>query len=504
MRFSPSLKKRTLFHFAGVLIVALWLTMIGSLVNRIHYGDQAKGQNHSHGKIPIKSPQREWKEIFFKDRKVGYAVNLIKPFKSGYFIQEEIFLRLNLLGMGNSVYTLTQSQVDENFLLNSFYFSMTSGVVRFQVFGDMDGDDLVLQTGSGKGLRKQRIPLENRPMIGAGMAHYFKSRALGLGETFRLPFFDPSTMAHRDVLIRVAAKEPVKIHNRIYDAYRLEADIFGKILTFWIHENGDTLKEEGFMGLTTIKSSPSRAPFDLEDGEGLDLYDVTAIKLDRPLHETKRMTYLKLKAEGADPSSLNPVLWHDGRQKIDGSIIEIHLEKQPLNASNQLPFDGRGDELKPFLKAEFNIESDNEEVIKLAETIVGETKNPISSARKCLHWVYKNLEKRPVVSVPSALEVLRTRQGDCNEHATLLTALLRAAGVPARITIGLVYSRQKFYYHAWTEAHIGSWVSLDATLNQMPADVTHIKLLEGNLDEQVKIAKMIGNLKLEILDYRYD
>ena len=118
-----------------------------------------------------------------------------------------------------------------------------------------------------------------------------------------------------------------------------------------------------------------------------------------------------------------------------------------------------------------------------------------------MDWVYENIEKKPVVSVPSALEVLRTRVGDCNEHATLLTALLRAAGIPARLSIGLVYTREKFFYHAWTEAYLGRWVSMDATTNQMPADVTHIKLIEGNLDKQVEIAGLIGQLKLKILDY---
>ena len=43
---------------------------------------------------------------------------------------------------------------------------------------------------------------------------------------------------------------------------------------------------------------------------------------------------------------------------------------------------------------------------------------------------------------------------------------------------------------------------MDATQNQMPADVTHIKLVEGNLDKQVEIAGLIGNLQLKVLDYK--
>ena len=121
-----------------------------------------------------------------------------------------------------------------------------------------------------------------------------------------------------------------------------------------------------------------------------------------------------------------------------------------------------------------------------------------------MNWVFRNMEKRPVLAVPSAREALRTRVGDCNEHATLLTALLRASGIPARLSIGLVYTREKFYYHAWTEAYLGEWISMDATLNQMPADASHIKLIEGNLDKQVEIAGLFGELKFKVIDYRHD
>jgi hypothetical protein len=42
---------------------------------------------------------------------------------------------------------------------------------------------------------------------------------------------------------------------------------------------------------------------------------------------------------------------------------------------------------------------------------------------------------------------------------------------------------------------------MDATLNQMPADVTHLKLVEGGLDKQAEIIGLIGKLELEILKY---
>ena len=118
-------------------------------------------------------------------------------------------------------------------------------------------------------------------------------------------------------------------------------------------------------------------------------------------------------------------------------------------------------------------------------------------------WVHKNLEKRPVLSVPNALETLENRVGDCNEHAVLLAAFARAAGIPAEVEAGVVYLRGRFFYHAWNVLYLrdrGGWVTADAVLGQMPADVTHIRFVRGGADRQLDLVGLIGRLKLEILE----
>ena len=97
------------------------------------------------------------------------------------------------------------------------------------------------------------------------------------------------------------------------------------------------------------------------------------------------------------------------------------------------------------------------------------------------------------------MEVLQQREGDCNEHATLLLALLRAAGIPARMALGVTLLRDRFFYHAWVEAYLGTkWISLDPTFNQVPADATHLKLAEGLEEGMASLFPIIGNLKIEI------
>ena len=116
------------------------------------------------------------------------------------------------------------------------------------------------------------------------------------------------------------------------------------------------------------------------------------------------------------------------------------------------------------------------------------------------------LDKKPTVSLPSAREVLRTKVGDCNEHTALYVAMARSVGLPARIAVGLAYSRGAFYYHAWPEVYIdegrgrGLWLPVDPTFNQFPADATHVRMTRGGLDRQAAILPLIGHLKMDIID----
>ena len=100
-------------------------------------------------------------------------------------------------------------------------------------------------------------------------------------------------MAYKEIFIRVAAREPVEVYGIKYDAYRLEGEMWGQKVNFWLDENGVTLKEEGFMGLTTIKSSAARAPRDIEGTGVEDLYEMTAIKVDKMLPDPKKLSYLR-------------------------------------------------------------------------------------------------------------------------------------------------------------------------------------------------------------------
>jgi transglutaminase-like putative cysteine protease len=84
--------------------------------------------------------------------------------------------------------------------------------------------------------------------------------------------------------------------------------------------------------------------------------------------------------------------------------------------------------------------------------------------------------------------------------------MARSDGIPARIAVGMVFMHGAFYYHAWPEVYLaesqtrGLWLPVDPTLNQFPADATHLRLARGGLDQQAAILPLIGRLKMTVVD----
>lgn len=159
-------------------------------------------------------------------------------------------------------------------------------------------------------------------------------------------------------------------------------------------------------------------------------------------------------------------------------------------------------------------------IVEMATKAVAPMKDATNTVEKCKtlrRAVFSAIEKKNLgVGMGTASEVVRTRQGDCTEHAVLLAALLRAQGIPSRTVSGLVYAdmfegqRNVFVYHMWTQAWIENgdtryWLDLDAVLpDDNYFDATHIALSYSDLSDAdalnslVTLTDVIGKLKIHI------
>ena len=138
----------------------------------------------------------------------------------------------------------------------------------------------------------------------------------------------------------------------------------------------------------------------------------------------------------------------------------------------------------------------------------------VDRAETLRRFVSEHVDEKNLNTVmATATEVARTGAGDCTEHAVLLSAMLRGAGIPSRVATGLVYAErfagesEIFVYHMWSQAYLdGRWTDLDATLVR-PFDAAHIALAVTALEDDLAaltsmahLTSLMGSLHIEVLE----
>lgn len=156
-----------------------------------------------------------------------------------------------------------------------------------------------------------------------------------------------------------------------------------------------------------------------------------------------------------------------------------------------------------FLEPTAMAQSGSREIAMLAAELAPQSTPPALAAGRLRDWVAAEIEPDMGLSFATALEVLERRKGDCSEKATLLVALARAAGIPARAVGGLVYHRRAFAGHMWAELWIPGegWALFDPSLGQTPI-AARIRLGEVPLElgrPASALAAMTSGIEVEVL-----
>jgi hypothetical protein len=166
---------------------------------------------------------------------------------------------------------------------------------------------------------------------------------------------------------------------------------------------------------------------------------------------------------------------------------------------------------KEYLESNHFIDSANARIRATAAKAVGEETGSWSKALNLEKWVHDNMEVSSAIGFPSAGQICRDLKGDCRQHAILLTALCRAAEIPARTAVGLIYVHDKgrspyFGFHMWTEVAIdGQWLGLDAILGQGGIAATHLKMGDhswtktATLAPLLPVSQALGKVQIEVV-----
>ncbi|MBI2807450.1 MAG: transglutaminase domain-containing protein [Planctomycetes bacterium] len=281
----------------------------------------------------------------------------------------------------------------------------------------------------------------------------------------------------------------------------------------WFDENFEPVKTEvevpGLGPLVMYRTTREKALAPAPIAKLTDIGISQLVRLKNRIlkpYETAAARYRVTIRNDDDPAS---TFSRDDRQQVknvQGNTFELHVK-----ASNLA---GGGKEKNApdaeFLQSSYFITSDDAKVMELSRKAIGEETDPWQKARRIERWVHNNMRVTAQEALATADHVARTLEGDCTEYAMLTVAMCRAAKVPSRTAIGLIYADVKgapcFAFHMWAEVWVkGRWIPLDATLGKGYVGATHLKITDHSWHDErtmtpiFPVIRVVGRVSIEVL-----
>lgn len=448
---------------------------------------------------PLEGNTETWMSIYSKGNKIGYAMQSLKKSNLGYLLKEYTYLKTVLGGVEKEVMMYGHSVLDDSFTVQTFSFGLASGDYETDLFGFVQGGILEVELKTPQRESKLTFPLTKK-IYPIGVVPYLLVSQDFSQRRFSLPTFDPMSLSSSELLVSIEGEEERAFEGEKVRVYNLSLSFMKVETQMKVDQFGNVLWQEEPGGMTMKWETKEEAlEMPLEASSSIDLLEALAVKSNLEIPSPRELSYLKAELKNIEAASFQ--LTGDVQKLLSERPLVVEIDNQKReNLSGRTPT-ARETRSSPL------VQSEDLRIKRQAEKIAGSGDSSPEKAEKVCLWVFENLKKDFAVSIPSALEVLRVRKGDCNEHTTLFVALARSLGIPSKICVGLVYKEGYFYYHAWPEVWMGEdwesgyWRPMDPTFGQTTADATHIKLLEGDLEKQVEIARVVGKLEVNILAY---
>ena len=466
---------------------------------------------------------------------IGYAVSTVDTLPSEIRVQDELTVDIEALGSVQRTQMVTEVHLSRGLVLRSFDATVTTPAGVFHAGGTVQGDsvlDIAIETGANRP-QHTRVRLD-RPIVLPTLLplELAVGQHLKVGSTYTVRLFDPLLMQEQPVEVRVLAESTLVVPDSArldsasqqwvparldtLRAWKIAQRYGGVDVESWVDHQGRTVSEASPIGFRMQRTAFEIAVQNWRHNRGAagaaaagagDVIAATAIASNADL-EPGSLSELRVRLRNVDLRGLD---LSGGRQTLAGDTLVVRREAgSVLTAppSTRLPglltrLPIRGDTaLAADLASEPLVQSDDPRIQAQARLIAGREHRAGPVAQLLTRWVYENLRKKITISVPSAVQVLEDRSGDCNEHTVLYVALARSLGLPARTAAGVVYLRGHFYYHAWPEVWLGEWVAVDPTFGQYPADASHLRFTVGGLARQVELLRVIGRLQLSVVGTR--
>lgn len=451
-----------------------------------------------------------WHGFVFNGEKVGFMYFTVvpDPESGGYRLLSEAHLRIRFMGMVKHIDMKSNDLVSPDLSLRSFSYEQNIDGKILVLHGKVFPESLVVHQKSEVAEKTATIQRKEALYPSSAINLYPFVQGFTVGTRFRFDVYDPQTQSITEVSQEILSYE-TSPDLGIEPSFKVKTHMHGHTATSWINRKGETLFEMGMGGvLLTYREEEEQAKRYLVEAS-LNrkdvVYDFSLVRTKKTIPCPRQALSLKVALRGLS-GALEPlrgqyqdyaVITDEGKP-----VILFHQQKGSLGRNEKTVETLTEKERRLYLSSSHHIEVDHPEIRETTAKIIEGAATDYEKVERLVHWVSREVIDEAVDSF-SAIEVLRTRKGECQAHTLLYVALARAAGVPTKLVGGLVYMEgEGFLYHSWAESFVNGWIPVDPTFDQVEVDATHIKLVEGpDWTSLFQIGRVIGKISIEVLEY---
>lgn len=469
--------------------------------------------------------QESWDAVFLAGSKVGHVHTFVEPVndRGRELLRVRVDMVLSYKRLRDRVTTRMQYGTIET--LDGAVLRLDTRIQasdqEMRIHGDVSNGKMNL-IFDGTGQRQEQTidwPDDVRGPYAAEMS--FSRQPMKPGETRGLKMYMPDLNRICDVTLTARPVENVQLGGgaarsllRVEQTTKLDGKPRPEFdVTLWVDEGGQVLKSltENLGGMVTYRTTKEGATAPVAASASFDQILNSVIKVTHkvPRPETTRDVTYHVALKNDDPTQVVPT---DRRQSLTRGATEHEATLTVRTAGPDVGEAGPETVDAVYLRPNAVVTSGDDRVASLARKAVDGAVDPWQKATRIQAWVFKNLrDKNFSVAFAPASEVARNLSGDCTEHGVLTAAMCRAAGVPARVVVGLVYAENLggFGFHLWNEVYVNRrWVAIDSTFEESEVDAVHIKLSESSLDGVapfetfLPIVRVLGKMTIEPREIR--
>jgi transglutaminase-like putative cysteine protease len=376
---------------------------------------------------------------------------------------------------------------------------------------------------------EKKVPWNDEVIGLARQESLFQDRKVKPGDSFRYFSFEPTITSVVGVTATVKDEEEVevlkvgkdgKVHFQKEKLLRAETapdkvKIGATVLTLpamtvWMDKERNIVRSQTELdgiGVLTLHRTTKEVA-NMENGIPPDI--LRLIPLNRSIaqpHDTRSAIYRVTLREDDDPKSAFADDSHQSIKNVKGNTFEVHVH--PVRAPRTVDKPGKvGEE---FLQSGAFLDCNDERIKKNTQEAISNEKDPWKKAIRIEDWVHQHMTGKNDVGTFIASQIAANPEGDCRQYAMLTAAMCRAAEIPSRTAVGLVYTvdaqqRPGMGFHMWTEVWIqGQWVPIDATLGKGHIGAAHIKIADSSwkdansLTALAPVTRVFGKISMEVV-----